>query len=183
MNRLYFIRHGESKANVDGVWGANTRLTEEGIRQAKRAAQHAKEKGLSFNLIISSPMIRAQETAKEIALAVGYPVESIVLDDSIKERYFGELEDSKVADDINMIHGKDETYVEKYKDVESMEALQVRANNVLARLKARPEENILVVSHSSFGRALRRSADAHQYTTSETAFSHLPNAEIFELEI
>ena len=181
MKHLYFIRHGQSQANVDGVWGANTYLTSEGMSQAKNAAQHAKEKKLSFDLIMSSPLIRAHDTAKEIAIVTGYPVKNIVLIEDIIERHFGELEDTKVTDDINHIHGKDETYVEKFNEVESMESLQKRAAKALAMLKARPEDRILVASHSSFGRALKRAIDGLPYSVSESAFVHLPNAEIIKL--
>jgi len=181
MKCLYFIRHGESKANTDGVWGANTHLTDEGVQQAKKAARHAKEKGLTFNLIMSSPAVRAHDTAYEVALATGYPIENIVLLDDIKERHFGELEDTKVPDGIVSIHKKDETYIEKFRDVESMATLQRRADKVLAMLKARPEDNILIASHAAFGRALRRAVNAIPYTVSETEFTQIPNAEIIKL--
>jgi len=181
MKHLYFIRHGQSIANVDGVWGANTYLNNEGVLQAKKAAQYAKKNELSFDLIMISPSISAHDTAKEIALATKYPVEKIILIDEVKERHFGELEDIKVTDDINFIHGKDETYIEKYRHVESMEQLQKRAEKVLAMLKARPEDCILVASHSSFGRTLKRAINGHSYSVSETSFSHLPNAEIIKL--
>ncbi len=181
MKHLYFIRHGESKANIDGIWGANTHLTDEGVRQAKKAAKHAKEKGLTFNIIISSPSVRAHDTAKEIALATGYPLENIVLIDDIKERHFGELENTKLASDIGIIHGKDETYVEKFNDVETMVTLQDRAAKVLTMLKARPENSILIASHAAFGRALKRAIEGIPYTVSETAFTQIPNAEIIKL--
>ena len=49
----------------------------------------------SWDIIISSPLIRAQETAKEIAGAIGLP--SILLDERFMERNFGEASGKPVA--------------------------------------------------------------------------------------
>jgi broad specificity phosphatase PhoE len=42
--------------------------------------------------------------------------------------------------------------------------MQARADRVIAHLYALPQENILVVSHGHFGRALRRSVNNHPIT-------------------
>ena len=49
----------------------------------------------TWDIIISSPLIRAQETANEIATAVG--LQSILLDERFVERNFGEASGKPVA--------------------------------------------------------------------------------------
>src|SRR5581483_5723923 len=75
MKKLYFIRHGESVSNVER-WHAgriDTPLTERGRQQAREAGKKAKAQKLHFDLIVSSPLSRALETARIIAKEIGYP--------------------------------------------------------------------------------------------------------------
>lgn len=61
---FYFVRHGESEANRNGVvagGGCDAPLTDLGRRQAVEAGQKAYE--LNFHTIYHSPMIRARDTA------------------------------------------------------------------------------------------------------------------------
>lgn len=86
--RVLLVRHGESEWNATGRWQGHRdpMLTDEGRRQAEEAALALG----TFDLIASSPLSRATETAERIAEATGIgPV--IVLDDLI-ERAAGEWE-------------------------------------------------------------------------------------------
>ena len=69
---VYFIRHGESEANRDGIiQGRNpSRLTDNGRSQAKEAGGWFSRKTL--DLILTSPLARASETAHIIAAESGH---------------------------------------------------------------------------------------------------------------
>jgi broad specificity phosphatase PhoE len=63
--RLYFVRHGESEANILHVISnreSTFGLTERGRRQAKTLAANLKD--IPFTAIFSSPILRAKETAE-----------------------------------------------------------------------------------------------------------------------
>lgn len=149
MKRLYFIRHGLSEANKLGVFGGrgDHALSAEGKKQAKTAGQMAKN--LKIDLIVSSTQSRAKHTAEIIAGVIGYPTEKIVTNKLIVERDFGALEGKPWTDprklDLNTIAG-----------LESDEALLKRAEEAYEWLKEQIADNILVVSHGAFGRALRK---------------------------
>jgi broad specificity phosphatase PhoE len=68
---LYFLRHGESQGNQDGViQGRNhSHLTENGREQARAAG--AWFRGRSIDVILTSPLTRAEETARIIAEVAG----------------------------------------------------------------------------------------------------------------
>lgn len=76
MKKLYFIRHGESKANLANVSGGRTNspLTEKGIKQAEAAGKSINGSSVQFDLIVSSPMIRAYDTAKAISKHTKYDI-------------------------------------------------------------------------------------------------------------
>ena len=87
--KLYLVRHGESECNVQRrLYGrTDCSLTEKGCRQAREVGE--KLAGEHIDLCISSPLIRAAETAR-LALA-GRSVR-IELDDGLMEQDMGEWE-------------------------------------------------------------------------------------------
>ena len=161
MNHLYFLRHGLSEANKNAfVWSGDTDvpLAPEGIEEAILAGKKAKEAGLKVDLIISSPLSRAHDTAKIFAKEVGYPIDKIVLDNNLIERSFGVFENKK---DL-MAHVKyalNEASIDNYENVEKLGTLQERAQHFLEYVTNLEPETILVVGHGGFGRAFRRAVD------------------------
>jgi uncharacterized phosphatase len=146
MKKLYFIRHGLSEMNKSGHFAGtiDTPLAAEGRAQAKAAGEKAKN--LSIDLIISSPLGRALETAKIIAEEIGYPISKIIASDLIIERHWGDLEGTphiQVGD------------LDEIPNAETSTQLLNRAEKALRYLEGLEAENILVVSHGTFGRALR----------------------------
>ena len=76
---MYFVRHGESVANLSDRNGDKRpddadRLSELGWEQARGLGRRLEGEGLE--LIVASPMTRAQETAQGIAEVLGLPVET-----------------------------------------------------------------------------------------------------------
>jgi broad specificity phosphatase PhoE len=89
---LYFVRHGESTANVLGVFSNEDHkhpLTEKGVEQA-RALAHSLS-GLSFDGIYSSPILRARQTAEILAEALQVPLQ---IADALREWDVGIYEGS-----------------------------------------------------------------------------------------
>lgn len=147
MNKLYFVRHGLSQFGLENKWAGSseTPLAPEGREQAKAAGMQAKD--LQIEYIFSSPLSRAHETARIIAREIGYPEDKIELSDAMVERHFGELEGTPydpTRTDFSKIHG-----------IETEDELFERARLALKQLQAASADTILVVSHGSFGRALR----------------------------
>ena len=69
--KLYFLRHAIA-AEKSGLDKDSERpLTPEGIRQMKDVAQGMKKLGLVFDRVISSPFIRARQTAEVACKGVG----------------------------------------------------------------------------------------------------------------
>ncbi len=88
MTRLLLVRHGQSEWNAVGRWQgkADPALTEFGRLQALHAAQRIG----SVDVIVSSPLVRALETAQIISAQIG--VGPIVVDADLMERDAGEWE-------------------------------------------------------------------------------------------
>lgn len=68
---LYFLRHADAAGQVssDTKTDSARPLTPRGIQDAKEAAKGMKNLGLSFDHVVSSPYLRAVQTAEIIAEA------------------------------------------------------------------------------------------------------------------
>ncbi|HSX16840.1 MAG TPA: histidine phosphatase family protein [Patescibacteria group bacterium] len=183
MQKLFFVRHGQTQDNIDERWPrVDIPLTEVGREQAHAAGQQAKKDGLHFDVIIASPQPRAQETARIIAQEMGYPQDRIETWPLLVERDMGTL--------TGVYYPEFFTADQVYKDLddapgtEKIEAVQARAAQALEQIKARPEANILVVGHGIFGRAFRRAVLGLPYTDEyreARPIDPFPNATIVEL--
>lgn len=62
--RLWLIRHGETQANVDGLYSghAPTPLTARGVEQAQ--SLHTLLRDVPFDIVLCSELERAQHTAR-----------------------------------------------------------------------------------------------------------------------
>lgn len=61
---LYLIRHGIAADKAAYENDEERPLTEEGRKKTKNVAQQIHERKLDFDLILTSPLVRARETAK-----------------------------------------------------------------------------------------------------------------------
>lgn len=69
---LYLIRHGIAEERGEYRQDEERPLTETGQEKTKKVAQRLLEIGIHFDLILSSPLVRAQQTAeilKEVGLS------------------------------------------------------------------------------------------------------------------
>lgn len=86
---LYLIRHGESESAVKHVLG-DLGLTALGVRQAEHLRDRLAGTGeIAADMLISSTMLRARQTAEIIAPALGL---SIIFDEEVEEMRVGEAE-------------------------------------------------------------------------------------------
>ena len=181
MKKLFFVRHGETDHNVNKMWAGQieSSLTAKGIDQAK---QVSKAKLPHIDIIISSPFARAYNTAKIIADGIGYPVRDIKKNDLFIERSWGVLEGTPESNYDNTLPQKN---LDKVEGVEHTADLQVRAAKALEYVESLPEDNVLVVSHGTFGRAFRRAIEklphTLEYQVDHRELFRIGNAEIVEL--
>lgn len=173
MKKLYFVRHGLSELNKSGHFAGSTDtlLSDEGRAQARNAGKHAKQ--LKIDLIVSSPLSRALETANIIADVINYPKGRILTSSLFVERSWGDFEGKP----FRLI--KDEEF-DSIPNSEKASDLIIRAEKALRFLEKQDAENILVVSHGTFGRALRHHIIEDMPFVKEAgdAKLRLPNGEI-----
>jgi len=139
------IRHGLTDWNALGkIQGqSDIPLNEEGRKQAALLAERLKHEPYSWDFVITSGLLRAQETGEIIAASLGIPVYDP--DSRLMERAFGQVEGLTAAE-RETLWGMDWNL----KDLgqEKDHEVQARALAFLTELGERyPDKNVLVVSH------------------------------------
>lgn len=154
---VYFVRHGKSVANIDKVFqGYDDPLAEEGRKQAIVVAERI-QAHIQADVLISSPMARARETAGRIAEKTGWPL----VETELFREYLppSSLVGKPTLGDEGIAYRKamKENYADPswhYEDEDSYFDLHERALHALQFLLDRPEERLMVVSHAGFMRAI-----------------------------
>ena len=149
--KLYVARHGETQWNAENKICGRTDLplTPKGMEQAQLLAQ--KTAGLKIDRILSSPMIRAIQTAEPTARIQGLPIQT---DERLIEQDYG-IYEGKDRQDPGFLANKRQ-FAYKYPGGESMMQLAYRVYGLLEELKnAKSEETVLLVCHGGICRVIR----------------------------
>lgn len=145
---ITLLRHGESVGNAESRWQgqADFPLTEKGRAQAYALAERWRKEKAQFDLVISSPLSRAKETAEIIASALDLKVE---FDPLWLERDNGEFA-GLTADEVRE-HFDPPGFTTPYDPVgvdgEGDWELFLRAGQALHNLLKREPARYLIVSH------------------------------------
>ena len=147
--KIYVVRHGETNENISKMMQGNmdTELNDAGRKQAYDLVK--KVASCDVDLIFSSPLKRAYDTAKIIAQG-----KRIVVDERLKSRNHGEFQGIS-RNEINL---KDYWNIKKnirYEKAESVRDLYDRIVYLLMDInRYYPDKNVLLVTHSGITRIL-----------------------------
>ena len=141
MDHFYFVRHGETVWNVENkICGAtDIELTQKGHEQAVEAGKKILEMGIKADEIISSPLVRASETARHISEVTGIPMR---IEPRLMEQNFGRYEST--PRDGAEFHEAKKDMASRFGTGESMLQMAQRIYNLLDDIKAGDKEYILV---------------------------------------
>jgi probable phosphoglycerate mutase len=144
---LYFVRHGESELNRLGRFAGSTDtpLSAKGRQQALEVGRAVR--ALGVDCVVSSPLVRAIDTATAIADEISYPRDQISVSGLLRERDFGVLEGAPWSPGLAL---------DRVSGAESADTLLERAYKARAWLDAQVCDRLLIVSHGAFGLALRK---------------------------
>lgn len=145
--KVYIVRHGQVPHNALRQYSTQDEdLTELGIQQAE--ALKNKIKNIHFDIVISSPLLRATHTEYIIT---NYD-DSIITDERLRERSCGTLSGESLE-----VTNREE-YWNYYSNVqygvnETIQDFFRRVYDFLDELKTKNYDNVLIVAHSGVSKA------------------------------
>ncbi|MGH2583276.1 MAG: histidine phosphatase family protein, partial [Anaerolineales bacterium] len=156
MYNITLLRHAESEGNVDQRLQGHfdSPLTQRGLRQAEALGNRWRAENRRFDLILSSPLVRAKQTAEIIQKAISAPIE---LDQIWQERNMGGAENMEYEALSRLVSNPSSR--SPYHDAfglggEGQWKLYLRASNALHFLLNKPEGSYLVICHGGLLNAL-----------------------------
>lgn len=180
ITRIYFMRHGEVHNPKKVIYGRlpHFPLSEKGRTDIAGKISFFRKK--KINIIFSSPLLRARQTAKIISKAL-----------NVKYRT------TKMISEIDMVfEGMDlEEYKSKYQPFlyedkilemgsESIESIKARMMKFLKKiLKKYKNKNILVISHGDPIMILRSSCLNIPFTWEYKKENYLQTSQVYELRV
>lgn len=144
---IYFLRHGESKANADGLFAGqkeDSLLSSKGVEQAGVAARELRS--IPFGRIVASPLNRTRQTAEMVADVIGFDPAKIEYDDRVMEYDMGALTGMP----------KRKVTSEELVSADGAEDPDLFLARVMSFLKEQKDSpgDILLVSHAGVGRVI-----------------------------
>ena len=182
MTKFYIVRHGQTDFNKNHkIQGRlDVPLNESGMEQAKKIATDLTK--VKFDAIYYSPLIRAKQTADEVARE--HSSAEYIEAPEIMERDFGEYE-GKPSDVEPPYYGLWDysLELESIKGGESMQDIKARVFPFLDKLLVeRKNQSICLVCHGGVGLIIREYFEGIPESRNLLDFSPIPNGEavIFE---
>lgn len=175
---IYVVRHGETEKNRYGLIQGQTEcdLTNRGKEKAKELISLVDSIGI--DVVISSPLKRAVDTAK-IITDNKFPIN---IDDRIIERDWGLCEGACI-DDVDTVKCWNFSLNTDANCIEKVQDLLKRVSEFLEDIKSRySESNVLVVAHSAVLRAIHYCLHPIP-EDGDMSKLEIPNLRIIEYEI
>ena len=171
MKNILLIRHGQSEWNKLNLFTGfkNIELSEQGIDEANKAGQNFKNLNIKFDIVFTSKLKRAQETAKIILKNLDqwdhlYGEGKIITDINLNERDYGDLtglNKKETADKFGeeQVHKWRRGYSDQPPNGESLEDVVRRVKiyfeeSINPAIQSADNNNILIAAHGNSLRAL-----------------------------
>ena len=171
MKNILLIRHGQSEWNKLNLFTGfkNIELSEQGIDEANKAGQNFKNLNIKFDIVFTSELKRAQETAKIILKNLDqwdylYGEGKIITDINLNERDYGDLtglNKKEMADKFGeeQVHKWRRGYSDQPPNGESLEDVVRRVKiyfeeSINPAIQSADNNNILIAAHGNSLRAL-----------------------------
>lgn len=171
---IYLLRHGETDWNREGRLQGRTDipLNQNGRSQIRHSAEILAKLSPDIDLIFSSPLSRARESAEIAAGRLEYNKADILVEPLLTERCFG------TGEGLSAAERKQKYPDDIYPGMESLEDLFKRAHSAFDQIVTASgnEQNILVAAHGAILYAIVTAITDGQITYGGTMYTFDPGS-------
>ncbi len=166
---IYLVRHGADDNSKRGGW-SNHPLTDEGLKQSEELAHRLKENKCNAEIIYSSDLLRAKQTAEILAKHLNLDIEYI---SDFREVNNGDLAgmDNAVADELypNLYWRKLE-WDQHYPNGESPKEFYERIKTAWNKLINGNHNSIILVTHGGVINVILHLVNGVEYSNKSSAY-------------
>lgn len=150
MTTLYFIRHGQSEANVDRVFAGHwdVPLTDRGREQAARTAAFLADRPICA--VYASDLHRAADTGEALSSVKGIPLRTT---EHLREIYAGDWEGKafeELVKDPAFVVWRQTVGLARCTNGESVKELQQRIRAAVEEIvRLHPDESVCIATHAT----------------------------------
>ena len=156
---IYLLRHGETDWNLEGRFQGrmDIPMNDTGIAQIRHSVEVLAALSPDVDVILTSPLSRAQKSAEIAADRLGIPREEIVIAPDFIERAFGEAEGTVTT------QMWDEQVIASFSGAEKRDEVCDRAQQALfAAAEQYAGRNILIAAHGAILKAVIAAVSGRQ---------------------
>ena len=157
---IYLLRHGQTDWNLESRFQGrmDIPMNENGMAQIRKSTDVLASMISDVDVILSSPLTRARQSAEIAADRLSYPKENIVTDPMFIERAFGEAE-GQVTTAM-----WDEAVISQYAGAELRDEVCDRAEKALQRVaETYAGKNVLIAAHGAILKAVIAAVLGREY--------------------
>jgi valyl-tRNA synthetase len=179
--KVFLARHAECEDNAQNIMArADSPLSAIGKDQVKALADQMRDKHITK--IIASPLLRAQETAKLVALEIGLSETEIETWEELTEIHIGELVGQPEKPDL---HGFAEA--QQLNTGESLDSIEARAKKLIEKLETLNTSGaVLAIGHGGINvivEAVLQGRRKQDFVDFRTVRGQIPNASWQEIVV
>ena len=188
--KIYFIRHWQTNRNLINQmnpWDVDSELNETWLKQALEAWKKAKKDWMIFDIIISSPLKRALNTAEIIWRETWYEWE-ILTDDRLKEQFawvFKDYNHDQLEKEFNAPETEKRRIIfksKKYNKKEDIIEFYNRVTEIYKEIENKYSwKKVLIVWHTGVSRILFINSQDIDFYTAVYQMKSTPNWIIIDL--
>ncbi len=166
---IYLVRHGADDDSIRGGW-SNHPLTDEGLKQSEELAKKLKENNCDAEIIYSSDLFRARQTAEILAQSLNLEVE---YNAEFREVNNGDLAgmNNDLANELypNLYWRKLE-WEQHYPNGESPKEFYERAKSAWEKLINSNHKSIILVTHGGVINVIMHLVNGVAYSNKNTVY-------------
>ena len=187
-NKYFVMRHGQASNNVEKNFYMDSQhnaiLTELGKEEVIKSMNNFNEK---IDVIISSPFLRAKQTAEIASKIIKFPQEKIIYDKRIREWEIGSGFEGKSKTEVTQYYEHDYIHIpdNEVMNGESFTQLVKRLGDYIYEIDSEyKNKNILIVCHGGVTAGLQFIANGFSFSDLEKKgpIREFDNAEIEEFD-
>lgn len=149
-NKYFVMRHGEALSNTKGIFDSagdsNNHLTDAGKRMVIETAQKIKRE--KIDLVIASPLLRTQETAKLVLKELELPDSALMTDERLREIGVGVFEGKPIEEWKKSFSSRNERFTKAVEGGETYADVRRRVGDFLFEIERRyTGRRVLIVTH------------------------------------